>query len=308
MSRAPTTIATALVAAAIAIAASPARADEPEVLIYKVRAGDTLDLVAAELYGDHTQVILLVAANKLVKPRPLRPGEKLRVPRNREYVTQPGDKLPALAKVLLGDERRAWVLASMNKIDEAAPLPAGTVLQIPLRIAHVPAGPEPLSAIAQQYLGDAHGAELVKRYNALDHDLVDKGEALEIPLTTVRVRRLPPLDADSQLRRDKAEASERAVGIALPQAQRAWRDGDFDLVRKLLQPIDLDYIDTSSAIAAAVLRGKAELAFDDPDALRRAAAAFRAAIERGAPPLRAFDASPKVRAAWTGAGGTIDGK
>ncbi len=308
MTHTSTTLAAGLVATLLAITSSPARADEPDVMIYKVKPGDTLDLVAAELYGDHAQVILLVAANKLVKPRPLRPGEKLRVPRNREYVTQPGDKLSALATVLLGDERRAWLLASLNKLDETAPLPAGTVLQIPLHIPHVPAGPEPLASIAQQYLGDARSAELIKRYNALDHDLVDKGEALEIPLTTVRVRKLPPLDADSQLRRDKADANERAVGIALPQAQRAWRDGDFDLVRKLLAPIDLDFIDPPSAIAAAVLRGKAELAFDDPDAVKRATEAFKAAIERGALPLRAFDASPKVRAAWTGAGGPIDGK
>lgn len=299
----------AVAVALVALAPGHARADDPDVVVYKVKTGDTLDLVAAELYGDHAQAMLLVAPNKLGRPpRPLRPGEKLRVPRNREYVTQPGDKLPALALALLGDERRAWLLAGVNQLDENMPLPAGTLLDVPLHIAHVPAGPEPLATIAQQYLGDPHQADLLRRYNALDHDTLDKGETIEIPVTNVKLRKLPPLDADAQQRRDKAEASERSVQIALPQATRAWRDGDFELVRGLLSAIDLDYIDRRSAIDAAVLLGKAELAFDDADAQHRAARDFKAAIDRGAPPLRAFDASPKIRAAWTAAGGTVDDK
>jgi LysM repeat protein len=304
----PRAIGASLAVALLMAATHVARADEPDVLVYKAKAGDTLDLVAAEMYGDHAQVILLVAANKLVKPRPLKPGEKLRVPRNREYVTQPGDKLPALAKTLLGNENRAWLLARENHLDEAAPLAAGTLLEVPLQLEHVPAGPEPLTTIAQQYYGDAKNAELVKRYNALDHDTIDKGETIALPMPDVKLRKLPPLDAESQQRREKAQASERAVEIALPQASRAWRDGEFELVRGLLAPIDLDYVDSKSAIEAAVLLGKAELAFDDADSQKKAADAFKVAIEHGAPPLHAFDASPKVRAAWTAAGGTTEEK
>jgi LysM repeat protein len=283
-----------------------ARADEPDILVYKSKTGDTLDLVAAELYGDHSQIILLVVANKLVKPRPLRPGEKLRVPRNREYVTQPGDKLPALAKELLGDEKRAWLLASTSHLDENAPLSAGTLIEVPVHIAHTPAGPEPLTTIAQQFYGDAKEVDLLRKYNALDHDTIDKGETVEIPLPNVKLRKLPPLDAESQARRDKADASERAVQIALPQATRAWRDGEFSLVRDLLSPIDLAYVDSKSAVDAAVQLGEAELAFDDADSQKLAAEAFKAAIERGAPPLRAFRTSPKVRAAWAAAGGAVE--
>jgi len=298
----------AAVAATLAIAPTPARADDADVLVYKVKPGDTLDLVAAEIYGDHSQVVLIVAANKMTKPRPLRPGEKLRVPRNREYVTAPGDKLPALAKTLLGDERRAWLLAGVNHLDDGAQLPAGTLLEIPLQTSHTPAGPEPLANIAQIYFGDPTQVDLIKRYNELEHDTLDKGEVIAIPMPNVKVRKLPPLDAESQARRNKAEDAERAVQIALPQAHRAWRDGDFQLVRTLLAPIELDFVDTKAAIEAGVLLGEAELAFDDADAQTAADAAFRAAVERGAPPLHAYNASPKIRAAWTKAGGTVDDK
>ena len=107
------------------------------------------------------------------------------------------------------------MLASVDQLDENAPLPAGLVLEVRCRVALVPAGPEPLVTIAQQYLGDPHQADLLRRYNALDHDTLDKGEAIDMPVPNVEVRKLPPLEADAQQRRDKAGASERAVRMAL---------------------------------------------------------------------------------------------
>ena len=73
----------ALLALAVcALLAVPARADR-DYLTYKVRAGDSLALLAAEYYGDRNHAVFIMVANKLDHPRPLKPGEKLRIPVSR---------------------------------------------------------------------------------------------------------------------------------------------------------------------------------------------------------------------------------
>ena len=82
-------------AIAIVVAVPPraARAQAPtsDVTIYRVKQGDTLDLIAAEFYGDRNKAIFIMVANKIQHPRALRPGERLRIPVTREVTTSPGD-------------------------------------------------------------------------------------------------------------------------------------------------------------------------------------------------------------------------
>jgi hypothetical protein len=55
----------ALLALAVcALLAVPARADR-DYLTYKVRAGDSLALLAAEYYGDRNHAVFIMVANKL---------------------------------------------------------------------------------------------------------------------------------------------------------------------------------------------------------------------------------------------------
>ena len=103
-----------LVIAALLIA-RVAAADEADYVTYKVKPGDTIDLVAAEFYGDHVRTSLfIVDENKWKTYRKLNPGERIRVPIAREITTSKGDTLQALATKYLGDASRATYIAQLN--------------------------------------------------------------------------------------------------------------------------------------------------------------------------------------------------
>src|ERR1041384_3270201 len=82
------------VMAAVVVAASggPAHAqDVANSVVYRVRQGDSLELIAAEFYGDRTKAVFIMTENRMTHVRPLRPGERLRGPISREVATPPGD-------------------------------------------------------------------------------------------------------------------------------------------------------------------------------------------------------------------------
>jgi len=83
-----------------------ALAQESDVTIYRVKLGDTLDLIAAEFYGDRNKAIFIMVSNKIQHPRPLKQGERLRIPVTRQVTTSPGDTWETLAATYLGDPRR----------------------------------------------------------------------------------------------------------------------------------------------------------------------------------------------------------
>ena len=62
--------------------------------LYRVKQGDSLELIAAEFYGDRMKAVFIMVENKLTHARPLKPGERLRIPVNREITTSPGDIIP----------------------------------------------------------------------------------------------------------------------------------------------------------------------------------------------------------------------
>lgn len=276
---------------------------------YRVKqAGDSLELIAAEYYGDRADAIFILVANHMQHARPLKPGEKLRIPKNREYVTLPGDTLASIAKATLGDERRGPFLADFNNMSATDSLAAGTVLSIPLTVTHVSAGGESTAQIAAAYFGDSKNADLLKKYNFLDHDVLDKGEQLLVPITHVKIRaqKVGAMDAESVQRREKQRLAREAANAALPSAHDAWAQTDFRRVIALLDAdaIDLDYLDTQVAIDVAILLGKAYVgvALD-----AQAEQVFKRALRRNHDyVMSSFDCSPKVREVWKKAGGHVE--
>src|SRR6185295_7004799 len=105
-----------------------------DTVVHRVRQGDSLELIAAEFYGDRTKAVFIMVANKMTHVRPLRPGERLRVPISREVATSPGDTFESLAATWLGSARRGPFLASFNGLSSDDGLPAGAVLTIPFTI------------------------------------------------------------------------------------------------------------------------------------------------------------------------------
>jgi hypothetical protein len=298
----------------LVLLASTALAQNDDTLTYRVRQGDTIEVVAAEYYGDKSLAMFIITENRLLEPkqykaRALRPGERLRVPATREIATAKGDGFDQLAQIYLGDAKRAQFLADYNNLPIDENLPAGTPLVVPAHVTHIAQnGGESLTAIAQLYYGDGKQAELLKKYNGLDKAGIDKGEAIIVPLLRAKSTKTIPLDADGKDRRDKQKKAIADAQLALPKARGAWMVGDFEDVKAALGKLtdETDFLDAATAVDIDVLLGKAHVAFDEQDA---AVAAFTHAIDRRPRyTLAPYTDSPKVLAAWRKAGGHVEGE
>jgi LysM repeat protein len=297
------------------VASAHAQVDTADTVSYRVRAGDTLDVIAAEYYGDKAQAVFVVTENHLADPKTHRirgvsPGDRVKIPVTREIATAKGDTFESLAQTYLGDARRATFLAEFNGISIDDSLAAGTALALPMHVTHTATAGESLAMIATYYYGDARQADLLKRYNNLDHNSIEKGDSLVVPNLHVHVRagRQPPLDAESKERRDRQRKAIADAAEALPRARSAWLLGDFAGVKAALEHLadDADYLDAKTAIEIGVLLGKAHVAFDEKDA---AVAAFARVIDRRPRTLlSAYADSPKVLEAWRKAGGHVEGE
>jgi LysM repeat protein len=297
-----------LIAVALVAAATPRAHAGGETVTYKVVQGDSLRLIAAEFYGNRDHYVFIMTANKMDHPRVLKPGEKLKIPINRDITTSPGQTFATLAKAHLDDERRAPFLADFNGMDAANTIPAGTQLTIPLHVTHVAAGNETLGQIAASYFGDPKQAALLRDYNFLDKDALTKGESVVVPIRHVRVRlaKAPPTDDSSKERSEKLDATRAQVKTSLPRAKKALAAGDYVGVKAELADIDLDYLDADVAVEVGLLLGEATIAFDD---LPITLATFKRVIARKPGlVLDGYYYSPKVRDAWKKAGGAVDGE
>jgi len=270
---------------------------------YRVKSDDTLDVIAAEFYGDRAQAKLIVAENKLKKR--VQPGQRLKIPVTREITTDQGDTYKSLALEHLGDERRAVVLADFNEADVNDVPPIGTPITIPIQITHVAQGPESFASIATQYWGDPKQADVLRRYNFLDKASIDKGESVIVPMIKVRVRKQQPIDGEAKLRRDEQRKATADAAHALPIARTAWLAADFAGLKVALAALAsrVDYLDTEQVVEICLLLGKAHLAFDET---AQAIEAFKRVLARKPTHMvNAYAESPKVIDAWKKAGGRV---
>jgi LysM repeat protein len=302
---------TALLALLILTAVRVAHAQDAKnnTVVYRVKQGDTLELIAAEFYSDRNKAVFIMEENKMTHARPLKPGERLRIPVNREITTSPGDTFESLASTYLGNARRATFLADFNGISQDDSLPAGTPITIPVTITHVAAGNESLSDIAKAYFGDGRNADMLRRYNFLEKTTIDsKDPPLIVPVNHVRLSaaRMPALDADAKARREHHREAAARVAKALPAARQAWKAGDFAGVKGALAELepDLDYMDVSDAAEVGVLLGAAHVAYDDT---ALALATFKRVLDRQPQyVLGRYAYSPKILEVWQKANGRVE--
>ena len=289
--------------ALLVLASSAAALAQGNSLPYRVKQDDTLDVIAAEFYGDRSQAKLIVAENKLKKR--IQPGQRLKVPITRDIVTDKGDTFKSLAQQYLGDERRSELLADYNERDDDDTPPLGTVVTIPIQITHVAQGPESLAQIAALYWNDGKQAEVLKRHNFLDKSSLEKGESVVVTMLKVRVRKPGALDAEAKQRRDDQHKAAEEAARALPIARSAWRASDFETVRTALEPLAprVDYLETPEAIEVDLLLAKSYLAVNDSQHATESFTRIRA--RKPSHLLSPYYESPKVIDAWKKAGGQV---
>jgi LysM repeat protein len=284
--------------------AAPARAD---IVNYRCKEGDTLSLIAAEYYGDRKKAVFIMAENKIKNAKPLRPGEKLKIPVPREITTSPGDTFDGLAAGFLGDPQRGVFIAEVNGMSVDDRLPAGTPLIIPFTVTHKAQATETFQSIAATYFNDKSQAELIRRYNAMtDRNTIEKDETIQVPVFGVRLSasKMPAIDGDSKTRRATRHDAQQKAATNLPRAWQAWRTGEAKQIETLLSELDLDYLDTPEAVEVALLRGLAAAALGNKELAIESFKAVRARKESHV--LRKFDYSPKILELWKEAGGSTD--
>jgi hypothetical protein len=302
----------ALPCVVVAAAARPAPAqqasDTTAVVFHRVRRGDTLELLAAEHYGDRRLATLVAAENGIDPARqpfakPLRVSMRLRIPVNRQVTTDVGDSLASLAREHLGDERRAPFLAGFNEerqvdLPAGVPLAAGQVLDIPIQVHHQVQARDSLASLAAVYFGSARKADLIREYNFLEAEALVPGRVLVIPIhrVTVPPARMAAPDAAARARAERHREMQANARAGLATARMAWRAGDYGAVKDTLLALDLDYLVTADAVATGVLLGSAWVALGEPE---QAQAVFREVLAR-APEhmLDPYEASPKIRDVW----------
>jgi LysM repeat protein len=276
-----------------------------ETISYRAKKGDSLELLAAEYYGDRNHAVFIMVTNKITHPRKLKTGEVLKIPISREITTSPGDTFESLAQQFLGDSRRGKFLAEFNGLSIATSIAAGAVIAVPFHVQHTSAGDETLASIAAAYFANPKNADMLKRYNFLESDKVSKGEKIVVPIFHVKVRasKLPPAGADARQRAERRRLSAAQVTTAMPIARAAWRGGDYAAIKRSLTGIDFDYLDADTAVDLGLLLGAAYVAFDD---VETALATYRKVIERKTSTLLdEYGSSPKILEVWQRAGGKV---
>lgn len=289
---------------AVGQAAAQPRSDR-SVVFHVAEADDTLDLLAAEYFGDRRLAPFIMVANKIIRKRRLRPKERLRIPTAWEYQAIAGEPLGPLAARFLGDKRRDKFLADFNGIRVDTTLATGQEIMVPFHVRHVAAQRETLAALAQRFYGEPGKARLLHDYNFLSSTTLNKGQVVIVPITHVRISetRRPLRDPSALIRIRKRKDYARRARKALPQAKRAWKDGDYAAVKRVLADIDVDYLDAKIAADTAFLLGSVHVAFSDQDL---ALVQFKKVLERR-PRYRvsAKTSSPKITALWQEAGGDV---
>jgi len=251
-----------------------------------------------------------MVANKIVHPRPLRAGEKLKIPVSRQVITSPGDTFETLAATFLGDVRRGPFLAEFNDLSPDDGLASGSAIAIPFTVTHTAQATETIANITAAYFGDTKNAGMIRRYNFLEKDTIEKGERLSVPIFNVRLQasKMPSINADSKARRDRQLKAQDRAAKAIPAAKQAWREGDFAEVKAALAEVelDVDYLELAQAVEVGILLGSLHVAFNDT---KPALEAFKRVLERKPThQLGPYLHSPKILAAWTEAGGAVAGE
>lgn len=287
-----------LVCLVCVFARTPDALSKPGIKRHKVRKGDTLELLAAEYYGNRVHKIYIMVENQLDHVRPLKLGEFLRIPISEQITVAKGDTLAGLSETYLGDAKKVAYLADANGLTTESSLALGQEVTVPMQVRYRAKGEEKLHDIALGLFADAKLASLLEKYNKLQSSVLSPGQIIYVPVPKVRIQasKRRPQDADAKARiaqRKKMKASALQV---LPGARAAWRTGDYGVAKRELIALDTDYLDAKLAAEISVLLGAVYIAFDDEDS---ALASFSESLDR-LPSLKLAPEqySPKILKVW----------
>lgn len=200
-----------------------------------VQKGETLASIAEHVYGRIHYERILVYANALDAwgGVPIVPGMALEVPAMGHRRVSLGETWQALAKELLGDERRAELLAQVNAAKPWQPPDDGSEIVVPYNLRYVVQGADTIVAIATRFFADNQSAWMLDRYNNIGGHLLRRGDVVLVPLTDLPLTeagKAEALQAEAAVRSEAAGAAreaQRKVAAELPLLFSEVRGGHY---------------------------------------------------------------------------------
>jgi hypothetical protein len=211
----------------------------------KVGSGESLSLICQDVYGDKELYTLVALYNGKKDPTRIKVGETLRLPYSETVTLRSGESLSKLAKRVWGEPKMYPVLAWANGVQDAAMIPVGARLVVPVLIPYVLKRGQSVSSVAGDIYGNPKVYEVILNASRIeDPTRVPAGTLLKVPYvmprpivkkTSVRkVRKPAPKPAkkatiqpivEKQMSDQKARKAMKLLGQA-GIAFRAGRYGD----------------------------------------------------------------------------------
>jgi LysM repeat protein len=297
-----------LVLVASVLAAAVLLPADASAFAYVVSQGDTLAQIAIRFYGTPRFEVAVAGANALDAHggSAIVAGQQLEVPAPAHHRVKDGETWFGLARVYLGDPKRAETLARANGAVAWVPPVESQEIEIPAVVPHIAAEGETVSGLAARYLGDINRGWELDLYNGRDtKQKLLRGEVVLIPLLDLSLTEDGKKTARAAAERTRTEGggqayeAQRRAEADIPPLFADIRAGRYvDAVAKgnrLLGTGDLTRPQLAS-IHRALLEAYAAL---DAAGLAAGACASWKANAGGEVRLDARSVSPKIRAACT---------
>lgn len=169
----------------VAAAAALAITSDAGAFTHVVSHGENLAQMAIKFYGTPRFETALVGANALDAHggSAIVAGQPLEIPAPSHHRIAEHDTWAELARIYLGDAKRAETLARANGGVSWVQPAVGQEIEVPAVVAHIAAEGETMPQLAQRYLGDANKAWELDGYNGRKGDQkLLRGDVVLVPL------------------------------------------------------------------------------------------------------------------------------
>jgi nucleoid-associated protein YgaU len=227
-----------VVVGAALLSASTFLATDAGAFSYVVSQGDTLAQMAIRFYGTPRFEAAIAGANALDAHggSAIVAGQPLEVPAPSHHRVKEGETWFGLARVYLGDVKRADTLARANGAVPWVPPVDTQEIEIPAVVAHIAAEGETIATLAQRYFGDMNRGWELDVYNGRDtKQSLYRGDIVLVPLIELSLTEEGKKAARSAAERTRTEGG--------GQAYEAQRRGEADIPPLLADVRSGRYVD-----------------------------------------------------------------
>lgn len=206
----------------------------------KVGSGESLSLICQEVYGDRELYPLIALYNGKDDPRKISVGETLRLPYSETVTLRGGESLSMLAKRVWGEPKMYPVLAWANGVQDAAVIPVGMRLAVPVLVPYALKRGESVSSVAGVFYGNPRVYEVIINASRIEDPMrVPAGTVLKIPYvmprpvvkkTPVKKTRKKPASRPAPkpvVKKSVPELKAKKAMALLGKAENAFRAGQF---------------------------------------------------------------------------------